>query len=135
MPRKMRRSVTPMLIGMSRFMLLFVIFIGQIIAVTPRMNKTLKMFEPTTFPTAMSALPCSAPMKLTTISGVDVPMPTMVNPMTNSLTFNFLAMAVEPSTSQSAPITISANPPRRIRSSSPMVALAGLSMSRSMVAS
>ena len=39
-----------------------------------------------------------ADMKLTTISGVDVPMPTIVSPIMNSLRPNFLAILEEPST-------------------------------------
>jgi hypothetical protein len=38
-------------------------------------------------------------MKLTTISGDEVPMPTIVSPMMNSLRPNFFAMLDEPSTS------------------------------------
>ncbi len=52
---------------------------------------------------AMSALPLSAPVILTTNSGKDVPMPTIVRPITNSLRPAFLAIVEEPSTSQSAP--------------------------------
>jgi hypothetical protein len=49
-------------------------------------------------------------MKLTTISGVDVPIPTIVSPMTNSLIPNFFAMLEEPSTSQLAPNMINMSP-------------------------
>ena len=84
--------------GMSFFRLLLVIVSGAMMAVTPRISIVLKIFEPTMFPIAMSALPCKEERKLTTISGVDVPIPTIVRPITNSLIPNFFAMLDEPST-------------------------------------
>ena len=56
------------------------------------------MLEPTRLPMAISALPWNEERKLTTISGVDVPIPTIVRPIMNSLKPNFLAMLDEPST-------------------------------------
>ena len=109
-PRRIRRTVTAMLMGMSFLRFIEVIPIGRIIAVIPRMSIVLKMLEPITLPTAMSALPLNAPMKLTTISGADVPIPTMVSPMTNSLMPNFLATEEEPSTRASAPPTTRTRP-------------------------
>ena len=73
------------------------------------------MLEPTMLPIAISALPWSDEMKLTTISGVDVPMPTMVNPMINSLIPVFFAMLEEPSTSQFAPKSMRARPASKIK--------------------
>ena len=67
-------------------------------AVRPRIANVLNMFEPTIFPTAISASPLKADMKLTTISGVDVPMPTIVSPITNSLKPERLAILEAPST-------------------------------------
>ena len=87
-----------------------VIVKGAMIAVTPRISKVLNMLEPTMFPIAISALPWNDDMKLTTISGVDVPIPTIVSPMTNSLIPNFFAMLEEPSTSQLAPNMINMSP-------------------------
>ena len=71
---------------------------GAISAVTPRIIIVLKRFDPTMLPTAMSALPCNDDRKLTTISGVEVPIPTIVSPITNSLKPNRFAMLDEPST-------------------------------------
>ena len=84
--------------GISLRRLLLVITSGVIKAVIPSMIMVLKILEPTMFPMAMSALPWSEDMKLTTISGVDVPMPTIVRPMMTSLSPNFCAMLDEPST-------------------------------------
>ena len=100
---------------MSLLRLLFVMVNGAIRAVTPRIMRVLNMFEPTILPIAMSAFPWNADRKLTTISGVDVPMPTIVRPITNSLIPNFFAMLDEPSTSQLAPKSIRARPPSSIR--------------------
>ena len=104
-----------MLRGMSFLRLLLVMVRGAIKAVIPRIIMVLKMLEPTMFPMAMSALPWNDERKLTTISGVEVPMPTIVSPITNSLSPNFLAMLEEPSTSQLAPSSISDNPASSIR--------------------
>ena len=104
-----------MLIGMSFFKLLFVMVIGAIRAVTPRIMRVLNIFEPTMLPIAMSAFPCNDERKLTTISGVDVPMPTIVNPMTNSLIPNLFATLDEPSTSQLAPKSIRSRPDINIK--------------------
>ena len=71
---------------------------GAISAVTPKIINVLKIFEPTTFPIAISALPWIAESMLTTISGAEVPIPTMVTPIMNSLRPNFLAMLDAPST-------------------------------------
>ena len=64
------------------------------------------MLEPTTFPMEMSARPLKAPVRLTTSSGHEVPNPTMVSPITNSLIPALRAMPEAPSTSQSAPNTV-----------------------------
>ena len=110
-----RRTVVMMLSGISVLTLSRVIEIGLISAVKPSMKSVLNMLEPTMLPIAMSALPFKAPVRLTTSSGVDVPMPTIVKPITNSLNPAFLAIVDEPSTSQSAPSTTSASPASRIR--------------------
>ena len=109
-PKPRKSIVTSKVSGMSRFLLSAVMDTGQSRAVSPRMNRTLKMFEPRTLPTATSAFPSKAPVRLTTSSGHEVPKPTMVRPITNSLTPAFLASVDAPSTSQSAPRTISPRP-------------------------
>ena len=98
---------------MSFFLFRLVIVIGQITAVIPSISITLNILEPMTFPMAISALPLIAPIKLTTISGADVPIPTMVRPMTKSLIPRRLATVEEPSTSQSAPFTMKKRPHRK----------------------
>ena len=50
------------------------------------MNVMLKMFEPTTLPTAIASLPCKAAITLTASSGTDVPAATTVRPMTAGVT-------------------------------------------------
>ena len=52
---------TPMQSGRSNFRFSRLTEIGHRIAVRPRMQSTLKMFEPTTLPIATSTLPCNAP--------------------------------------------------------------------------
>ena len=109
-PNTSRRTVTKSVSGMSRLRLASVIATGTMSDVSPRINKVLNMLEPITLPTAISALPWKAPVKLTTSSGQDVPKPTIVRPITNSLTPAFRAIPEAPSTSQSAPRTISPRP-------------------------
>ncbi len=97
-PSIIRSPVTAILSGMSFLRFLLVMTRGVISAVIPRIIMVLNIFDPMTFPMAMSALCWNADMKLTTISGVDVPIPTMVSPMRNSLIPDFLATLEEPST-------------------------------------
>ena len=117
------RKVTSRAMGMSRRRLERVTATGAITAVRPRMSRVLNTLEPTTLPTEMSAFPCRAPVRLTTSSGQLVPKPTMVRPMTNSLMPALRAMADEPSTSQSAPNTISARPSNSNKTCSIMLLL------------
>ena len=97
--RKMQR-------GMSNFRFALSILIGKHIAVAPRIPRTLKIFDPTTFPRATSELPRTAPMRLTISSGADVPTPTIAAPITKSDTLKRLAIWTDPLTSQSAPNTM-----------------------------
>ena len=78
-----------------------------IIAEKPTISSVLKTLLPTTFPTLISALPSRALKKLTTNSGMLVPIATTVRPITISLTFHLRAMLDAPSVNLSAPqITI-----------------------------
>ena len=104
-----------MLTGMSTLRFSRLMAIGSMTAVSPAMSRVFIMLEPTTLPMEMSALPLTAPMKLTTISGAEVPIPTMVNPITNSLIPIFLARLDEPSTSISAPPTMRKSPAMSMR--------------------
>ena len=97
-PSRIRSAVTIILRGMSFLRLFLVIVRGAIKAVTPRISSVLNMLDPTILPMAISAFPCMADSMLTTISGAEVPMPTMVTPMMNSLSPNFFAMLDAPST-------------------------------------
>lgn len=56
--------------------------------VVPRIKKILKIFDPTTFPTASSTFLRNAATILVTSSGILVPMATTVSPINKSLTPN-----------------------------------------------
>ena len=76
---------------------------GNKAAVRPNIPNTLNILEPTTLPIATSAFPSNAPMKLTTNSGIEVPIPTMAAPITKSDTLYLRAIAAAPATNISAP--------------------------------
>ena len=67
---------------------------GQIILVIPSIIKIFKRFEPTTFPTAKSALFFNAELILTDASGKLVPIATTVKPITISGIFNFFTWCI-----------------------------------------
>ena len=81
--------------GISHLMFVFVRATGANSEVMPKMANVLKMFEPMTFPMATSLFPWNADRVLTTNSGMDVPMATIVNPMTNSEMLNLWARAAD----------------------------------------
>ena len=85
--------------------------IGAVIAVTPRMPRTLQMLEPTTLPKATSGCRRSAPTTEATSSGSEVPIATMVSPMTASGTPAASASAAAASTRSRAPRMVSLIPP------------------------
>lgn len=89
--------------GMSLLIVTLVIAMGATIADTPTINRALKMFEPTMFPTAKSGVPLRADTRLTQNSGMLVPIATIVNPITICGIFSFSATATAPSVSRSAP--------------------------------
>lgn len=93
---------------------------GRTRAHSPRMTNTLKMLEPTTLPIATSLWPPMADSTLTTSSGVEVPMATIVRPITNSETRKRWASAAEPSVRKLAPARISPRPSRSSRISIPI---------------
>ena len=99
--------------GISLVMMLRSIRMGENRAVTPIITRTLKILLPTTLPTAISALPLSAEMKLIVSSGAEVPKATMVRPITRSLTPHLRAMAEAPSVRALAPTRMSTRPNRR----------------------
>ena len=102
--------VAPTAKGMSFFTVDLLMTIGATIAAQPTMNSALKMFDPTTLPTAMSGVPFRADTRLTNSSGADVPAATMVSPITISGTFIRRASAEAPSVRRSAPHKTSATP-------------------------
>ena len=71
----------------------------------------LAMLEPTTLPTAIPGLPIRAAWMLVTSSGVEVPKPTSVSPITSGETPNRRAVPTAPRTSTSPPTSSSTNPP------------------------
>ena len=109
-PHKKRSRVTTRFTGTSRLLFVRVMSTGAMRAEMPSTKAVLKTLEPTMLPTEISALPCMAPRKLTTISGAEVPMATIDRPITKSLIPSFLAILEEPSTSTSAPMSTSARP-------------------------
>ena len=83
--------------GISFLMLSEVRGTGRIRVVIPKMSRPLNRFDPVTLPIAISPLPCRAEITLTTNSGVEVPMATIVSPTINSEMLNRRANAAEPS--------------------------------------
>ena len=96
--------------GTSYFMLRRSMTIGATIAVMPTMPRILKIFDPTTFPRAISAFPLMAETTLTTNSGAELPTATMVSPTTMVGIPKWWAIDAAPSVSQSAPLTIAIRP-------------------------
>ena len=84
--------------------------IGVIKEDTPSINRMLKMFEPTTFPTARSFSPFLAATTDVTSSGSDVPSATMVRPINVWLHPNVNAIFDALSTTRLPPHTIPINP-------------------------
>ena len=85
-------------------------FIGKIVADAPIIRKILKIFEPTTLPTAISLSPFLAAITDVTNSGRDVPHATIVRPISASLRPKNLAISFAPSTDKSPPKTMPASP-------------------------
>ena len=77
------RTETPILTHKS-VTLSVVTFRGDMPAEAPRIRKVLKIFEPTTFPMAISAFFLRAAIKEVANSGREVPIEIMVNPMIRS---------------------------------------------------
>lgn len=97
--------------GISLNTVLFLTSSGYTTAVEPSINRVLVILEPIILLTAKSALPLKLAIMFTINSGAEVPKDTMVRPITKSLILNFCAMAVLPSTSQSAPLISKRKPP------------------------
>ena len=97
-------AAAPRLHQISRFIMIFSVVMGQIMAETPTTISRLKMFEPITLLKAMSLLPESPAEMLTAASGALVPMATMVSPIITDGTFSSFATDEAPSTKKSAPL-------------------------------
>ena len=69
----------------------------------PKIKPRLNILEPKTLPTAISGLPSNAALIDTANSGAEVPIATIVKPITKSETPNFCASLLAESTSHSAP--------------------------------
>lgn len=94
---------------------------GRMVALIPSTQRILNIFDPTTFPMAMSVLRLYAAMAEVASSGRDVPMATTVSPMTVSLIPNEEAMVTALSTIHFPP-TMSPMNPRRTKIESFQVA-------------
>ena len=85
---------------------------GVMMAEAPNIKNVLKMFEPTTFPMAISAFFLRAAMIDVANSGKEVPMETMVNPMILSEISRYWAMNTAPFTNIRPPTMRPAKPNR-----------------------
>ena len=83
---------------------------GEISAVQPKINPILAILEPNAFPTANPEFPCEEAIAETSISGADVPSPTIVKPINKGDTPSFLAIDAVPTTNLSAATTNTINP-------------------------
>ena len=90
--------------GMLRRMVSLLAGMGCITAVRPRMSAMLQMLEPATLPMAMLEDPIHAAWALTQSSGMDVPNPITVSPITIGLSLARCAIATEPSIRKSPPL-------------------------------
>ena len=107
--------------GMSLRTVVFKMVMGNTRAATPTMSNVLKILLPTTFPTAKSGVPLRAETKLTQNSGIEVPMATIVNPITICDTFIRSASETAPSVRRSAPHKTSTTPAKTKKTLSQML--------------
>lgn len=97
------RRVTRILTGRSKNRVPYESVIGATIAVTQRMRNILAIFEPSTFPIAISVSPEMAAKSDTISSGILVPIATIVRPIIASEILHFFARAIDPSTRRLPP--------------------------------
>ncbi|CSC13149.1 Uncharacterised protein [Vibrio cholerae] len=105
--------VTPIIIGSSRRNTAEPTESGLTIAVIPKINAILAMFEPRTLPTAVSVFPSRAAVAETIISGAEEPIARIVIPITKGEMPILRANAADPNTNLSAPQTRIARPINR----------------------
>jgi hypothetical protein len=84
---------------------------GRKSAVNPKIQKILKMFDPTIFHTARSACPRFAAIIEVASSGREVPMATIVRPMNASESLAIRAISMAHSTKIFPPRNKPTNPP------------------------
>ena len=101
----------------SRLKLSLFIFIGDISADNPNMNKTFEIFEPITLPNAIPGVGGFANNALSDAdnSGKDVPTPIKIIPIINGDSFNLCASFTPLRTRTSPPVIKSTNPKQNIR--------------------
>ncbi|EWS59147.1 hypothetical protein Y695_04637 [Hydrogenophaga sp. T4] len=100
--------------------------IGAISAVMPRISAMLTMLEPQALPSASPGLPCEAASTDTTISGAEVPKPTISMPTSSGGTAKCWAVAEAPATKRSALHTSSNSPARMASDGSSMASRVGV---------
>ena len=89
--------------GLSKYLVSFLNFKFLIIAHIPKINNKLDKLLPITLPIAISEYPFNADVTLINNSGIEVPIDTIVNPITISGIWNLLAILLPPFTKKSAP--------------------------------
>jgi hypothetical protein len=97
-------------IGISFHTVFLTTVTGVIIAVIPKINNILAIFDPTTLPKATPVFPDNALVIDTTSSGDEVPKATTVSPITIGEILNRNASDDAPSTNQFADLIRSNNP-------------------------
>jgi hypothetical protein len=102
--------LTPISTAPSRRNASFVVASGKMTAARPSMSRMLAMLLPTTLPIAIPGAPIWAALRLATSSGVEVPKPTRVKPMSSGETPSRLAAATLPFTRASPPPSSSTRP-------------------------
>ena len=96
--------------GISYLKVVFCMATFVISAVTPSIIRIFSILLPTILPTVIPALPFIPAVMLTAASGSDVPIATIVSPITSCGIPNFPASAAAPSTNTSAPFTSATKP-------------------------
>ena len=89
------------------------------------MSRILAVFDPTTLPMAMAGAPSSAALSDTSNSGIEVPKPTTVSPISNGGMPSLLASEIAPRTRKSAPNVSKASPARSVNTFKSMIGVHG----------
>lgn len=105
-----KRRLVSITIGRSKNLVIRESAIGAIHALNPRIKKTFAIFDPRTFPIAISGFHPILASTDTMSSGILVPIATIVSPMIASEIPYFLARETAPSTSTFHPNVRSTSP-------------------------